>query len=172
MCVWKGFFIFSTQISHPHNRLLIYSFKVLSCFSQLMNTEFIEAEVKDLVRFINDCHQKVVVVNPRQVGEVVKRTMITIKVSGKYQSAAVAASTVFSSTQDSCEPASLAHTCPISLRNSELYLNCYFPFCSDSWCRTTFVFFKLNKFYMREIISRLELFVETKKYLKFLFYSS
>ena len=50
----RDFFYFSTQISHPHNRLLIYLLKVLPCFSQLMNAECIEAQVKDMVRFIYD----------------------------------------------------------------------------------------------------------------------
>ena len=78
--------------------------------------------------------------------------MIMTKVSGKYQSAAVAAS-MASSTQDSCEPTSLAHTHPICLQNVELYLKPHFLFCSDSWCCTIIVFFKLNKFNVWEIIS-------------------
>ena len=87
--------------------------------------------------------------------------MITTKVSGKYQSAAVAAS-MASSTQDSCEPISLTHTRPICLQNVELYLNPHFLFCSDSWCRTIIVFFKLNKFNVREIISRFQLRADRK----------
>ena len=87
--------------------------------------------------------------------------MITTKLSGKCQSAAVAVSTA-SSTQDSCEPVSLAHTRPICLQNVELYLNPHFLFCSDSWCRTIIVFFKLNKFNVREIISCFQLRVDRK----------
>ena len=70
--------------------------------------------------------------------------MITTK-SVVSISTSVAAS-MASSTQDSCEFASLAHTPPTSLCNSELYISPGLPFFSNFCCHIFLYFLKYNNF--------------------------